>query len=328
LGLATVAASGDYNDLVNKPATFSIAAATQSTIGGVIIGPGLSVDNNGRISLSTTTTILNISAPSTLKGQPNQIAGTLQADQDYVYMARSAFTPTGIQTASASSTSTNVIPVAASQWVAQINNVGSNYQSGQWTIFSQNLQTIYNVTAVSTIGGTAYFTIDTAITYQAAATFYIQTTDTITRIGLEDSYGTAPGGIHGSEPYTVTGTADMPAAQPYGTTATLLTVDCSGITYGELAISFVDSTNSEYYKGTCEVFLYPDLTYIVQPNIVGNKTDRITLGFTSGRNAPYQMTNAIKIPVYNSDKNISNNTTNSHASAGSIKYSWLVRANI
>ena len=328
LGLSTVAATGNYNDLLDKPATFSIAPATQSTIGGVIVGVGLAVDNNGRISLSTTTTILNISSPATLKGQVNQLPGTLQADQNYIYMARTTFNPTGIQTASASSTSTNVIPVAASQWVAAIQNIGSAYQSGQWTIFDTNQTQIYNVTAVSTIGGTAYFTIDTAITYQAAATYYIQTTDTITRIGLEDSYGTAPGGIHGSEPVTVSGTVDMPAGQAYGTTATLLTVDCSGITYGEMAISFVDSTNSEYYKGTCEIFLYPDLTYIVQPNIVGNKTDRITLGFTSGRNSPYQMTNSIKIPVYNSDKNISNNTTNSHASAGTIKYSWLVRTNI
>jgi hypothetical protein len=328
LGLSVVAASGDYNDLVNKPATFSIAPATQSTIGGVVIGTGLAVDNNGRISLSTTTTILNISSPATLKGQKDQIAGTLQADQNYVYMARSAFTPTGIVTASASSTSTNVIPVAASQWANQINQIGNAYQSGQWVIFDQNLQQIYNVTSVSAIGGTAYFTIDTTVTYQAATTYYIQTTDTITRIGLEDSYGTAPGGIHGSESVAVTGTVDMPQGQAYGTTSTLLTVDCTGITYGEMAISFIDSTNSEYYKGTCEIFLYPDLTYIVQPNIVGNKTDRITLGFTSGRNAPYQMTNSIKIPVYNSDKNISNNTTNSHASAGTIKYSWLVRTNI
>jgi hypothetical protein len=328
LGLAAVAVSGDYNDLSNKPATFSIAAATTSTLGGVIVGQGLLVDNTGRLTLGTSTTILSISSPTTLKGQVNQLPGTLQADSNYIYMAKSAFTPTSLLTASASSTSTNVIPTIASQWVAQINNVGAGYQSGQWVIFDQSQTQVYPVTAVSTVGGTAYFTIDGTVTFGTSQTFYIQTTDTIARVGLEDSYGTAPGGIQGSNVISVSGTVDMPQGQTYGTTATLLTIDCSGITYGELAISFQDSTNMEYYKGTCEVFVYPDLTYIIHPNITGNKTDRITLGFNSGNSAVYQMSNSIKIPVYNSDKNISNNTSASHASAGNIKYSWLVRTNI
>ena len=328
LGLATVAVSGDYNDLINKPATFSIAPATTSTIGGVIVGTGLYVDNVGRLTLGTSTTILSISSPTTLKGQVNQLPGTLQADSNYIYMAKSAFTPTSFQTASASSTSTNVIPTIASQWLAQINNVGAGYQSGQWVIFDQTQTQVYPVTAVSTVGGTAYFTINGTVTFGASQTYYIQTTDTIARVGLEDSYGTAPGGIQGSNVISVSGTVDMPQGQTYGTTSTLLTIDCTGITYGELAISFQDSTNMEYYKGTCEVFVYPDLTYIIHPNITGNKTDRITLGFNSGNSAVYQMSNAIKIPVYNSDKNISNNTSASHASAGNIKYSWLVRTNI
>jgi hypothetical protein len=243
-------------------------------------------------------------------------------------MAKSNFTPSAIQTASASSTSTNIIPVASSQYVDNIQSLGSGYQSGQWVIFDITQTQVYPVTAVTAVGGTAYFTINTTITYSAGQTFYIQQTDTITRIGLEDPYGTAPGGIQGSAVVTSPVTVDMPLGQAYGTTSTLLTLDCTGITYGELAISFTDSQNSEYYKGTLEVFIYPDLTYLIHPNIAGNKTDRITLGFTSGASAPYQMTNAIQIPVYNSDRNVGNNTTNSHASASNVKYSWLVRTNI
>jgi hypothetical protein len=143
-----------------------------------------------------------------------------------------------------------------------------------------------------------------------------------------DSYGVSQQGIGGASTTSVAGTIDMPLGQTYGTTSTLLTVDCTGVTYGELAISFTDPNNTEYYKGTLEVFVYPDMTYIIHPNITGSKTDRITLGFSSGVSKPYTTAGVIKIPVYNGDKNIANNTTASRAGATNIKYSWLMRTNI
>jgi hypothetical protein len=328
LGLAAVAASGSYNDLADKPATFTIAPATTSTIGGVIIGTGLSVDNTGRLGLSTSTTIIAISSPSTLKGQVNQLPGTLQADQNYVYMARGPFNPSPFVTANASSTSTNVIPTFSSVLSNQINQLQGSYQSGSWHIWNSSFTQDWNVTGVNAIGGTAYFTIDNTIIYGSGDTFYVQQTDTIGRIGIMDSYGVSQQGVTGAPVLTVSGSVDMPAGQAYGTTSTLMTVDCTGITYGEMTISFTDPTNTEYYKGTLEVFVYPDLTYVIHPNITGNKTDRITLGFSSGSSASYSNAGVIKIPVYNGDKNISNDTTASHAGVTNIKYSWLVRTNI
>ena len=328
LGLATVAASGSYNDLVDKPATFTIAPATTSTIGGVVVGVGLSVDNTGRLGLSTSTTIIAISSPTTLKGQVNQLPGTLQADQNYMYIARSTFAPTPFVTANASSTSTNVIPTFSSALANQINQLQGSYQSGQWHIWNSSFTQDYNVTGVNAIGGTAYFTIDSTLIYGSGDSFYIQQTDTIGRFGIMDSYGVSQQGIGGSPAISVAGSIDMPQGQVYGTTSTLMTVDCTGITYGEMTISFTDPNNTEYYKGTLEVFVYPDLTYIIHPNITGNKTDRITLGFSSGNSAPYTSAGVIKIPVYNGDKNISNDTTASRAGATNIKYSWLVRTNI
>jgi len=328
LGLATVAVSGSYNDLANKPETFTVQAATTSSIGGVIVGVGLKVDNTGRLDLATSTTIIALSSPVTLKGQANQIPGTLQADQTFVYMTRTALTPTGFVTANASSTSTNVIPTFSSALANQINSLQGSYQSGQWNIWNQSYTQLFNVTDVSAIGGTAYFTIDNLITYGSGDTYYIQQTDTIGRIGIMDSYGVSQQGISGASTTSVAGTIDMPLGQTYGTTSTLLTVDCTGVTYGELAISFTDPNNTEYYKGTLEVFVYPDMTYIIHPNITGSKTDRITLGFSSGISKPYTTAGVIKIPVYNGDKNIANNTTASRAGATNIKYSWLMRTNI
>lgn len=43
LGLATVATSGSYNDLTNKPAAYVLPQATATILGGVIVGSGLSV---------------------------------------------------------------------------------------------------------------------------------------------------------------------------------------------------------------------------------------------------------------------------------------------
>lgn len=52
-GLATVATSGSYNDLTNKPTipeAYTLPAATSSTLGGVKVGDGLSVEEDGTLS--------------------------------------------------------------------------------------------------------------------------------------------------------------------------------------------------------------------------------------------------------------------------------------
>lgn len=52
-GLSTVAHSGSFNDLLNKPSTFAVTTATASTLGGVRIGSGISVTSSGTISVTT-----------------------------------------------------------------------------------------------------------------------------------------------------------------------------------------------------------------------------------------------------------------------------------
>jgi hypothetical protein len=107
-----------------------------------------------------------------------------------------------------------------------------------------------------------------------------------------------------------------------------MTIDCTDVTYGELALSFTDTVNTEYYKGVLEVHIYPDNTYIIQPNLSGNKTDKIAVGFSSGINAPWTNTSAIKIPVYSTDINVQTLLTQSTATITNIKYSWILRSNI
>lgn len=53
--LAKVAKSGSYNDLTNKPtipAAYTLPTASASVLGGVKVGTGLAIDENGVLSLS------------------------------------------------------------------------------------------------------------------------------------------------------------------------------------------------------------------------------------------------------------------------------------
>lgn len=56
-GFATVAISGSYNDLLNKPATFAITTATSSVLGGVKVGSNISVTTDGTISVAAPYTL-------------------------------------------------------------------------------------------------------------------------------------------------------------------------------------------------------------------------------------------------------------------------------
>jgi len=54
--LATVATSGSYNDLTNKPTVpnaYSLPTASSSALGGIKVGTGLSIDGNGLLSASS-----------------------------------------------------------------------------------------------------------------------------------------------------------------------------------------------------------------------------------------------------------------------------------
>jgi hypothetical protein len=337
MGLSAVSTSGSYLDLTNLPASFEVQKATQYVLGGIIVGDGLTVDNNGRLSTNTATSIIemvgaeyNNGGTPSLKGKLNQITGQLRADRDYEYLVTSNFDPGSFTTNQAATSNTNIVTTIASQWLNTINNASAGYTSGKWSMFNSAKTTEYPITAISTNAGVAYFTIDAnlGITYTSGQQFFVQTTDTVNRIAVMDSYGAAQQSIAGTYPTTVSGTITLPTGQVSGTTATLVTIDCTDVTYGELAMSFTDATNTEYYKGTLEVHLYPDNTYIIQPNLSGNKTDKIAVGFSSGANAPYTTSSAIKLPVYSTDVNVQTLLTQSTATITNIKYSWILRSNI
>lgn len=56
-GLATVATSGSYTDLLNKPTPYSLPIASSSVLGGVKIGSGISIAGDGTISATAAYTL-------------------------------------------------------------------------------------------------------------------------------------------------------------------------------------------------------------------------------------------------------------------------------
>jgi hypothetical protein len=52
-GLATVATTGNYADLANKPGSFTLQPATSTSLGGVKAGPSLAVQGDGTLSVVT-----------------------------------------------------------------------------------------------------------------------------------------------------------------------------------------------------------------------------------------------------------------------------------
>ncbi len=66
-GLATVAGTGSYNDLTDKPSAYSLPTASDTVLGGVKIGSGISIDGSGVISASSGYTLPNATT-STLGG--------------------------------------------------------------------------------------------------------------------------------------------------------------------------------------------------------------------------------------------------------------------
>ena len=101
-GLATVATSGSYNDLTNKPtipAAYSLPDATASVKGGVKVGSNISV-SSGTISLTKANVVaaLGYTPPTTDTNTDTKVTNTLATTtKAYVTGTTSATTNTGTQ---------------------------------------------------------------------------------------------------------------------------------------------------------------------------------------------------------------------------------------
>ncbi len=70
LGLATVATSGSYTDLINKPAAYVLPQASASTLGGIMVGTGLAISSG---VLSTVGNLTEADPGISANGNPNLV---------------------------------------------------------------------------------------------------------------------------------------------------------------------------------------------------------------------------------------------------------------
>ncbi len=112
--LATVATSGSYNDLTNKPtipSAYTLPTASASTLGGVKVGTGLSINTSGVLSNSYSYTLPNATA-SVLGGVKvgsniTVSSGTISLTKVNVTSALGYTPPTSDTTYSVATTSSN-----------------------------------------------------------------------------------------------------------------------------------------------------------------------------------------------------------------------------
>ena len=122
-GLANVATSGSYNDLSDKPSTYSLPNATSSTIGGVKVGNNITV-SNGTISLTkaNVTTALGYTPPTSDNDTKNT-AGSSNSSSTLYLIGATSQSSTGVTTYSNSSvTMTNGSLTASSVYGAVWND--------------------------------------------------------------------------------------------------------------------------------------------------------------------------------------------------------------
>lgn len=83
-GLATVATTGSYTDLTNKPAAYTLPTASASVLGGVMVGSGLSI-NSGVLSATNSGTVTSVGLTAgsnklTVSGSPITSSGNITVD--------------------------------------------------------------------------------------------------------------------------------------------------------------------------------------------------------------------------------------------------------
>lgn len=86
--LATVATSGNYNDLSNKPSEYSLPTATDTTLGGIKIGEGLQIASG----VAKVVSVVNQNGGGLIKfwaGTQAEYALIQERDPDTIYLIRS-----------------------------------------------------------------------------------------------------------------------------------------------------------------------------------------------------------------------------------------------
>lgn len=222
--------NANFTEIANSLSNIIVPVASVANTGTVKIGHGINVAPDGTISVGQ---VVGIGAPANLTGSLTDQAGTIETDNNLLYVSTGTFSPTFAFNPNSSSTSSNLIVTTSSYLYTAAQSVAGNYNPDTWVLYDRNY-TAYPILNVSVQQGTTPVTIlslHNPVNYTTSSTFYVATQDVWHRIPYLDNVTNAlpvdviPLGV-GDIRYTLN-TASM-AFSNIGTTAGDLTVDPQG----------------------------------------------------------------------------------------------------
>jgi hypothetical protein len=195
--LSTVATSGDYNDLTNKPSissAYTLPTASASVLGGIKVGSNLSVDGNGVLSaninagnISGTVTVANGGTGATtltglVKGNGTNALTAAVAGTDYQAPLTLATTGTGAATFSGTTLTipTYSLPIADGTNLGGV-KVGSNLNVDPNGVLTANINagTLTGTTLAANVVNSSLTSVGTVTSGTISLTTDITTSGTL-----------------------------------------------------------------------------------------------------------------------------------------------------
>jgi len=201
--------NSNFTAIANSLSNILVPIANQYTTGTVRVGQGINVTPDGVISIGQT---VHVGAPGHLTGSIGDSAGTLDTDNNLLYVSTGSFSPsfafnpifdptfggtqqgTGTNTATVTTISTASLVTSSTYVHGAALGASQNYISGTWVVYDTNYNA-YPVTNLVVQQGTTpvtILTLNTATAVSSSSVYYIATQDIWHRVPYLDNTGFLP----------------------------------------------------------------------------------------------------------------------------------------
>ena len=201
--------NSNFTAIANSLSNILVPIANAYTTGSVRIGQGINVTPDGVISIGQT---VHVGAPGHLTGDIGDSVGTLDTDNNLLYVSTGSFSPsyafapifdpgmggtqqgTGTFTATITTISTTSLVTTSSYVRGEALAASQNYISGTWVVYDTNYNA-YPVTNLVVQQGTTpvtILTLNTAAAVSSSSVYYVATKDIWHRLPYLNHAGFLP----------------------------------------------------------------------------------------------------------------------------------------
>jgi len=241
--------NSNFTAIANSLSNILVPIANSVTTGSVRIGQGINVTPDGTISVGQT---VHIGAPGHLTGDIGDAVGTLETDNNLLYVSTGSFSPsfafnpvfnpsaggtqvgTGTNTATVTTISTASLITTSSYVFGAATQAAQGYVSGTWVVYdtSYNAYPVTQLTAQQGTTPVTILTLNTTTSVSSSSVFYVSTQDIWHRLPYINHAGKLPVSVIpyqvGNITYSVTTGTDV--ITTIGTTANDLVIQPQGRT--------------------------------------------------------------------------------------------------